>query len=185
MARGGTADRRYAEAAFELATAPGQPPEVADRWRDELDLAAGLIADERVARVLENPSLPWPERDSVIAKLLGDRISAQPLNLVRLLARRGRADLVGGVATEYRRLLAQSRGIAIATVTAAQALTDDDLASIRGRLEQMTGKSVDLQTRIDPALIGGVTVRVGDRLIDASVRGRLERLRNRLTAGAA
>lgn len=184
MARAGTASRRYAEAAFELATARGQAPEVAGQWREELDAAAAVTGDERVTRVLENPALPWPERDEMLGKLLEDRISEPVFNLVRLLARRGRIDLVAGVAAEYRRLLARSRGIATATVTAARELPQEDLDAIHERVREMTGGEVDLEVRVDPALIGGVTVRIGDRLIDASVRGRLERLRARVVAGA-
>jgi F-type H+-transporting ATPase subunit delta len=184
MARAGTASRRYAEAAFELATARGESADVADRWRDELDAAAAVTGDDRVTRVLENPALPWPERDEVLRKLLEGRISAPAFNLVRLLARRGRIDLLAGVAAEYRRLLGRSRGVATATVTAARDLSDDDLDAIRERVQAMTGGEVDLEVRVDPSLIGGVTVRIGDKLIDASVRGRLERLRARVAAGA-
>ena len=109
--------------------------------------------------------------------------SPPALNLVRLLARRGNLALLASVATEYQRLLNAKRGVVSAIVTSASPLTKDEDAAIRTRVAQMTGTTVDVQTAVDPALIGGLTVRIGDRLIDASVRGRLERLREQLLAG--
>jgi F-type H+-transporting ATPase subunit delta len=105
-------------------------------------------------------------------------------NLVRLLLQRGRLDLVGPIAGEYHRLLNVRRGIVSAVVTSATPLTADEDAAIRGRVAALTGTTVDVTTAVDPTLIGGLTVRIGDRLIDASVRGRLERLREQLLAGA-
>jgi len=88
------------------------------------------------------------------------------------------------MAAEYQRLLNNRRGIVSALVTSAMPLTKDEDAAIRARVAQLTGATVDVQTAVDPALIGGLTVKIGDRLIDASVRGRLERLREQLLAGA-
>jgi F-type H+-transporting ATPase subunit delta len=71
----------------------------------------------------------------------------------------------------------------MATVTSAVPLTPDETAAIRSRVEAMAGASVDLTTKVDPDLLGGLTVQVQDRLLDASIRGRLERLRAQLQAG--
>ena len=75
------------------------------------------------------------------------------------------------------------RGVVAATVTSAAPLEKDEVGEIAARLGSMTGQTVKLATAVDPSLIGGLTVRVGDRMIDASVRGRLERLRDDLVAG--
>ncbi len=92
--------------------------------------------------------------------------------------------LIPAIVGEYRRLLDRQRGVAAAIVTSAAPLSADETAAISARIEALTGTTVSLRTAVDPALIGGVTVRIGDRLIDASVRGRLERLRDRIVAGA-
>ncbi|HEY6058755.1 MAG TPA: F0F1 ATP synthase subunit delta [Candidatus Limnocylindrales bacterium] len=183
MARPVTSARRYAEALFELAGAPGRPKDTAERWREELRGAAEVVGDDRVAGALANPAIPWAERATLVERLLAGRVSNEVRNLVRLLAQRGRAGLSPAVATEYSRLVARSRGIASATVTSARPLTEPELAAIRERIESIAGSAVDLKEAVDPSLIGGVTVRIGDRLIDASVRGRLERLRERVAAG--
>ncbi len=179
MARPTTAARRYAEAAFELATRDGSH----DVWQKDLDTAATFLSGDDVMRVVGNPARPFAERRGVIDELIGSRVSKPARNLVTLLSERGRLDLLPGIAREYRRLLQRQRGIVTATVASAAPLTDDELAAVRARVERMSGSAVELETVIDESLIGGLTVRVGDRLLDASVRGRLERLRDQLVAG--
>jgi F-type H+-transporting ATPase subunit delta len=179
MARPISAARRYAEAVFQLATREGAH----DAWAADLTTAVELVGDERVAQIVSNPSVPLTVRSATLERLLGKRISPLALNLVRLLDQRGRLRLLPAIAAEYTRLLDALRGVVAATVTSAAPLEKDEVAALAARLEAMTGGSVKLATAVDPSLIGGLTVRVGDRMIDASVRGRLERLRDQLVAG--
>ncbi len=178
MARPGAAARRYAEAAFELAARDGSH----DRWAEDLRLAAETLADRQVAAVVDNPAIPLVEREKLLERLLGGRISRPAFNLVRLLTQRARIEVLASVAAEFRRLLELERGVVAATVTSAAPLTTDEVSAIERRVTELTGRSVSLTTAIDEQLIGGLTVRVGDQLIDASVRGRLERLRETLVA---
>ena len=179
MARPTSAARRYAEAAFQLAMRDGSH----DAWEKDLATTAELVGDERVARVVSNPSVPFHDRQATLERLLGKRISPLALNLVQLLDQRGRLRLIPAISAEYTRMLDALRGVVAATVTSAAPLEKDEVAALAKRLEEMTGGSVKLATAVDPSLIGGLTVRVGDRMIDASVRGRLERLRDQLVAG--
>jgi ATP synthase F1 delta subunit len=87
------------------------------------------------------------------------------------------------VAAEYDALVRESRGIVAATVTTPAPLSEKELAAVRAHVEQLAGANVELTTTTDPRLLGGLTVRIGDDLIDASVQGRLERLRGTLTQG--
>jgi F-type H+-transporting ATPase subunit delta len=180
MARPSTAARRYAEASFEIALRD----DALDAWADALDLAAALMADSQVAAALDNPAVPLQGRLAVVDRLLSGRVPPGALNLVRLLVQRGRIDETGKVAFEFRRLLNRRRGVVEAVVTSAAPLTQDEVAALRSRLAAMIEGEVDLQVRVDDALIGGLTVRVGDQLVDASIRGRLERLRAQLVTGA-
>lgn len=179
MARPTTAARRYAEAAFELALRDG----ALDVWRDDLATAADLVGDERVLAIVGSPAQPIANRRTLLSTLLDGRVRPQVANLARLLTERGRVDLLPAVASEYRRLLNRHRGVVDATVTSASPLAADETAAVRARVEQMSGATVELRAVVDPDLIGGLTIRVGDRLLDASVRGRLERLRDQLVAG--
>jgi F-type H+-transporting ATPase subunit delta len=88
------------------------------------------------------------------------------------------------VANEFRRLYNKNAGIVEATATSALALDDAEVAALTKRLEQLTGARIELERKVDPSLLGGIQVRIGDTLYDGSVRGRLERLRTRLAAGS-
>jgi F-type H+-transporting ATPase subunit delta len=180
MPRGGGAARRYADAIFELA----ERDNAFDRWRDDLRAAAAIAADERVTRVVSSPRIPLTEREQLMDRLLGQRLSKPAMNLVHILVQRGNLELVSAIGAEYQRLLNAKRGVVSAVVTSAKPLSADEDRAIRDRVAQLTGSTVDVQTAVDPQLIGGLTVRIGDRLIDASVRGRLARLREQLLAGA-
>jgi len=180
MARQVTASRRYAEAAFELATRD----DALDAWGAGLELAARFAAVDRVTRVVDSPAIPHAERLAAVDRMLDRRTPDGVRNLCRLLAERGRFETLPQISREYGRLLNHRRGIVEALVTSAEALTTEEAAAVRSRVEAMTGTEVKLETTVDPALIGGLTVRVGDRLLDASIRGRLERLRHQLIQGA-
>jgi F-type H+-transporting ATPase subunit delta len=179
MSRPVAAARRYAEAAFQVALAD----DTLDVWNEDLRYAAAVLGMSDVEQVVASPAVPLVERQDLVARLLEGRIQPGALRLVDLLVSRGRVSGMGRVADEYTRLLNQHRGIVMATVTSAVPLTSDETAAIRARVEAMASARVELQTVIDPALIGGVTIQVGDQLLDASIRGRLERLRDQLHAG--
>ena len=180
MPRPTSAARRYAEAAFDLASRDDSHEE----WDEDLRLAALLVGDQRVARLVDNPARPFRERDEIIGRLLEKRVSQQALNLVRLLAQRGRIELLPAVSREFSRLFDHLRGVVPATVTSASPLEQEQEDAIRARVEEITGGTVRLTSAVNPDLIGGVMVQVGDQLIDSSVRGRLERLRDQLVAGS-
>ncbi len=180
MARRDTGARRYAEAAFEVAMRDG----TLEAWRSELDVAAGIAGDQRALDILANPSVPIERRSTAVADMLGKRVSRPVLNLVQLMLRRGRIEYLPRVAAEFRRLDDDRQGITHAVATSATELTPDEVRALTARLEQSTGGRIALDVEVDPSLLGGLVVRVGDRLIDGSVRGRLERLRNQLISGA-
>ncbi|MEO6350641.1 MAG: F0F1 ATP synthase subunit delta [Candidatus Limnocylindrales bacterium] len=180
-----TTARRYAEAIFEIAERDG----TVDQWLQQLTAIAAAVSDPGVARRLEDPQVPQAVR---LDALLGGARSAggaggemlpQMGNLLALILRRRRVESLPRIASEFRRLYNRRAGIVEAIATSAAPLGDQELAALRSRLEQMTSGRIELQTKVDPSLLGGIQVRIGDKLIDGSVRGRLERLRNRLAAG--
>lgn len=172
--------RRYAEAAFQLAERDGNVEE----WLNQLGVLAAAVRDEDLVRRLENPQVPIDERLEAVHAALGSEAVPQLVNLVRLVLRRRRVETVTNISREFRRLYNRRAGIVEASATSAAELDAEEVAALRSRLEQMTGGKVQLDTQVDPSLLGGIQVRVGDLLIDGSVRGRLERLRNRLASGA-
>jgi F-type H+-transporting ATPase subunit delta len=170
------AGRRYAEAAFQLAERDG----AVDAWQRDLALAAGLAGNERVVRAVDNPAVPFAARREAVEKLLGSSVSTGARNLALLLAQRGRFAILPEVSAEYDALVRESRGIVAATVTTPAPLSAEELAAVRANVERLAGAQVELSAATDPALLGGLTIRIGDRLIDDSIQGRLTRLRGRL-----
>ncbi len=180
MAQRDTTARRYAEAAFEVAQRDG----TVEAWRSELDAAGEIAADDQVGRMLGNPAVALETRTEMAESIFGKTVSKPVLNLIGLMLRRGRIEQLPRVAAEYRRLDNARQGITLATATSAAPLSPDEVQALTARMEQLTGGRVELDLRTDPSLLGGLVVRIGDRLIDGSVRGRLERLRNQLVSGA-
>jgi F-type H+-transporting ATPase subunit delta len=179
MAKRDSSPRRYAEAAFEI----GLRDDTIDTWRGELDGAAKTLESGELEGTLANPAIPLDQRIAA-AEGVYESLSQPVRNLVVLLVRRGRIEQLPRVAAEFRRLDDRRKGIVHATATSAAPLDADEVKAIVARLEQITGGTVELETGIDKDLLGGVVVRVGDQLIDGSVRGRLERLRHQLASGA-
>ena len=155
-----------------------------EAWRTELDTAASIVSDERVGRMLANPALPLDQRVEMAKSIFGKSVSQPVLNLIGLMLRRGRIHELPRLAAEFRRLDNARQGITVATATSAAPLTQDEIRDLTQRLEGLTGGRVELDVQVDPSLLGGLVVRVGDRMIDGSVRGRLERLRDQLVSGA-
>lgn len=180
MARSRTSTpRRYAEAAFEIAERDG----TIEPWLQQLDNAALAAADPVTGRRLENPRVPLTVRLEALQSSLGSEMLPKVGNLLALVLRRRRVESLPQIAREFRRLYYRREGIVEATATSAAQLDEAELAALRSRLEEMSGGKVELETLVDPSLLGGIQVRLGDQLIDGSVRGRLERLRIRLEAG--
>jgi F-type H+-transporting ATPase subunit delta len=105
-------------------------------------------------------------------------------NLLALAMRRNRLASMAQVAREFKRLYNKRAGIVEVTATSALALDASEIAALTARLEKVTGGTIELATAVDPSILGGIQVRIGDTLYDGSVRGRLERLRARLATGA-
>jgi F-type H+-transporting ATPase subunit delta len=169
------AAKRYAIAAFELA----QEHNDSDAWLNALRQIAEFMGDPEVRRVLENTRVAQEPKQRLIEAALGD-LPALPLNLARLLVRKNRTALAVDIARQFEQLLEQQRGVSRARATTAVPLGDAERAALSRRLAQQTGGEIVLETAVDPELLGGVVVQIGDRLIDASTRMKLRALRANL-----
>jgi F-type H+-transporting ATPase subunit delta len=178
MARRETAARRYAEAAFELARADKS----LDAWGADLARLSEALASPQVEAVVRHPAIAFERKQELLRRVVGDGVSPQALNLVLLMIRRGRPKQVPAMVERFNELLRRERGVVRAEVRSALPLEDAEREAISERLRALTGDAVEINELVDPSLIGGIAVRIGDRLYDASVRSRLERLRARLTA---
>ena len=177
MARRDTAARRYAEAAFEI----GRADRSLERWeRDLVRLRDALTSDE-LRSLIEHPAVAYADKERVLRRVVGD-VTPEPLNLVLLMVRRGRPGAIDRMVDHFADLIRRHRGVTLAEVRTAMPLEDVQRSAVVERLHELTGDEIEINEVVDEALIGGITVRIGDRLYDASVRNRLVRLRARLTA---
>jgi F-type H+-transporting ATPase subunit delta len=170
--------RRYASAAFDVASVTGDY----DTWLNTLQEFARILQMPSAQIMFASPAVPTPEKRAALDKLLPN---TPPMvrNFFHILAERDRLAQVPGIAEALRDLINQRRGIITAEVTTAVALDADMQRLVAERLAAYLNRAPDkvtISSRVDPAIIGGVVARVGDRLIDDSVRGRLERLRSTL-----
>jgi len=177
MARRETVARRYADAAFEIGRADG----TLDVWERDLVVLRATLGDEELRRLVEHPAIPFADKERVLRRVV-EGVSPEPLNLALLMIRRGRPGAIDAMVERFAELVRRERGVSLAEVRTARPLDDDQRDAISDRLRTLTGDRIEMREVVDDTLIGGVSVRIGDRLYDASVRSRLERLRARLTA---
>jgi F-type H+-transporting ATPase subunit delta len=163
--------RRYAEAYFDLAR---EAKDIAG-WRAELAAVADALSSERVASALTNPQLSLAERTRLGLQLL-DGTSDTARNLARLLIERRRMGLVPGTLSHYDVLADREAGVVRAEVTAAIAVDARLEKEISDALAKKIGKSVETTVLSDPSIVGGLVIRIGDRVIDDSVRTHLQQL---------
>jgi len=148
--------------------------------REELaDLSRALADVPELSALLENPEIESHMKADVLDKVLG---GADELvrNFVRLVVEKGRGGEIGGIAAEFEALVAAEEGVLDVELTTAQELSDADFDRIRTDIEKKSGRKVQASRTVDPDLIGGIVLQAGSMRLDASVRGRLERLRQQL-----
>jgi F-type H+-transporting ATPase subunit delta len=172
------AHRVYAEA---LLAAAGEKGSIAEVREDFAAFADAFASTDELRDFLRNPQIePHVKRDA-LAALLSD---ADELvrNFLLLLAEKGRIAETDEIHEEFERLIAQEARVLELELTTAVELTDEEAAQVVGRIEEAAGRTVEATRRVDPDIIGGIVVQAGSRRLDASVRGRLNRLRQELTA---
>lgn len=166
--------KRYAQAAFAIAQDAG----TIAQWRSDLADIAAVLVDSEIAPLLADARVPLPRRLELVERTLD--IHPAALNLAKLLVSKGRSTDAGSVADAFNAMADNLDGVVDAQVTTAVELTGEQLQAVEAKLSASTGKRVRASTVIDPAILGGMVVRIGDRVVDGSVRTRLKRLRREL-----
>jgi F-type H+-transporting ATPase subunit delta len=171
------AHRTYARALFEAAKDEGRLDGVHEQLAD---FVATVDQVEELRAVLESPELDSRAKAALLDQVLGD---ADELvrNFVRLLAEKGRSGELDEIAREFEALVAQDQGILDVELTTAVDLSQQEFDDLVVRVGQASGRKVRASRAVDPDLVGGLVLQIGSRRLDASIRGRLERLRQELT----
>jgi F-type H+-transporting ATPase subunit delta len=175
-----TVARPYARAAFRHAAAQS----ALASWSALLGAGAQVAADERAAALFGNPKVPGTALVDLIAEVAttaGAPVDASARNFLALLAENRRLPLLPEIASQFEALKAEVEHAVDVEITSALALTDAQRATLSDALSRRLGRTVRLHEAVDPTLVGGAIVRVGDLVIDGSLTGRLARLEQQLS----
>ncbi len=176
---GSTAARNYADTLLSLSTTAGD----AAGWGRLLRQVANAISEDlTLQRFLESPRIPAEHKLGVLTRALGDRVPQLFMRFLQALVRNRRQTLIPSIADEYDTLLDASNGIVHARVTVARETSDEERTVIATRLSAAVGKTVVPHLQVDPAILGGVVIRMGDTVMDGSVRRKLSLLRRKMGA---
>jgi F-type H+-transporting ATPase subunit delta len=170
MAETRTIARPYAEAVFKLAKTSGSLP----AWSEMLQLLAAIAMDEQIKVLIGNPKVPPKRLGELLLGICGDKLTDEGRNFVLLLAENGRIEVLPEVSEMFEQLKTRHDGVLDAKVTSAFAMSDAQLKDLVTDLEARFKRKIEAKVSIDPELIGGVKVEVGDEVLDASVRAKLE-----------
>ena len=173
MAEAITIARPYATAIFRMA----KEQNALAAWSDQLALLAAIANDAQMKVIIDDPKLPSSELERMVLAIgTGGKLNEQAVNLVKLLIENNRLVIIADIAAAYEELKALDEGSLDAEITAAAQPTDAQVKTLVKQLETKFGKKIEVQVKLDPELIGGIKIVVGDTVIDASVRGQLQEL---------
>ncbi len=171
-----TIARPYAAAVFERAQETGQVAV----WSEALSLLAVIGRDSGLARLIGNPNVPRETLRDLVLQVAGPDLLPEAGNLVKVLAEKGRLNLLPEMTGLFEAMRTAQEGMRNVLVRTAFALTKGEQQALSSALAARLGGSVDLTVEQDKALIGGVEIRVGDMVIDGSIRGKLDKLATEL-----
>jgi F-type H+-transporting ATPase subunit delta len=177
MAEPVTIARPYAEAVFKLAAGSN----TLAAWSDAMANITGVVADTRVQSCISDPKVSKPQLEALVMGVLGDRLSGEARNFVQVLVQSNRLALMPLIRVHYEALKREQEGVLEATVISALKLSDDQVKQLVAKLEAKYQRKVTAQIETDATLIGGVKIVVGDKVIDATVRGKLDAMSAALT----
>ena len=169
---------RYAQAVYRIAEEENK----LDKWRQDLTAVARLTVDAHIKAFLENPKVHFKDKRNILAGKLGG-MNPLVLNLIYLLITKGKLSLLTDIVDEYELLVDRQQNIEQAEVVTAFTLSEQEEISLSQRLGKLVGKKVILKTKVDPKIISGMIVKVGNKLIDGCTRSKLSVLKKELSEG--
>ncbi|QSA96081.1 F0F1 ATP synthase subunit delta [Methylococcus sp. EFPC2] len=176
MSEVATLARPYAVAAYKRARETG----TAEQWSTALGLLAQVIAEPRIAAAASNPKAKKEQFVEAVLDLCGGHLDDEARSFVRILVANRRIGLAGAIRDQFEQYKAQDEGYVDVRVATAYPLEEEEHKQLAEVLKKNLGREPRLDVHVDESLIGGVLIKAGDRVIDASVRGQLQRLAKRL-----
>jgi F-type H+-transporting ATPase subunit delta len=172
MAEAVTIARPYAVAVYRLAKEKGAQA----RWSEMLAFATAVADNAQMRALSDDPNVFSDQVERIFVAVAGDKLDAAGINLIKLLIENGRLSLLADITRLYEDLRAQDEGVVDAEITAAVQPDDAQVKMLVSQLENKFKRKVIAHVNVDPEIIGGVKIVIGDTVIDASVRGRLQEM---------
>jgi F-type H+-transporting ATPase subunit delta len=168
--------RPYAEAVYLLAEEKNQ----ADEWSETLEFLNQVTSDKLLKQLADNPKISKEMLEKAMMGICQGQLNDEGLNFVKLLIKNNRLQLVAEITGQYEVKKAEKSGLLDVTVTSAFPMSGDDVKELTTSLSASFGKQVKISVEEDSSLIGGMVIRVGDKVIDGSLSGQIQQLANKL-----
>jgi len=173
MSRDTIVAKRYAKALFEVALEQKQVLEVEQELRT---VVIAITGDAEIGKFIESPNISEEAKQNVLRTSLDGKVSEPVLKTVLLLIERGRVELLEALLNDYVKIEGESLGIADARVYSTYALNDEEQEAVAREFGGRVNKKIRIENIVDPTLLGGLKVAIGDTIYDGSLAGKLERL---------
>jgi F-type H+-transporting ATPase subunit delta len=178
MAEISTIARPYAVAAYKLA----KEQKALAKWSEMLGFATAIVNDAQMNAYIQDPKVVSSDLEAAFLKVAGDKLNENGQNLIKVLVEYGRLSILPAITSAFEELKALDEGTLEAQIIAAAKPSAAETKDLVNRLEAKFGKKIEASVSVDPEIIGGIKIIVGDTVIDASVKGQLQNLAYSLTA---
>jgi F-type H+-transporting ATPase subunit delta len=176
MAELATIARPYAEAVFKLATEQNALPV----WGEMLKFAGAVMSDPAMQAAIDNPKLGADQKAALFLSVCGDKLNVTGRNFIKVLVEAHRIVVLPQIEAMFAQLKNAAEGVAEAQIVSAIALTDAQVSELKVVLEKRFGKKIEAFVSVDPSLIGGARIVVGDQVVDGSIAGKLQAMATQL-----
>lgn len=178
MAEISTIARPYAVAAYKL----GKEQKALAKWSEMLGFATAVANNAQMQAYIQDPKVVSSDLQAAFLKVCGEKLNENAQNLIKVLVEYGRLSILPAITSAFEELKAQDEGVLDAQIIAAAKISDKEVKDLVKRLETKFGKKITASVTVDPEIIGGIKIVVGDTVIDASVKSQLQNLAYALTA---
>tara|TARA_B100000029_G_scaffold495798_1_gene561225 strand:- start:1575 stop:2087 length:513 start_codon:yes stop_codon:yes gene_type:complete len=165
-----TLSRPYAQAIFDHS----------DGWTNDLGQLEAAMKEPNVKLLIESPTMAYKEKAEIFISLFEDQVEKKTINFIKVLGESKRLSLIPSISKEYTKLMANKEETSEVVVTSAYELTKEQKEKISSGLKKRYGDNISFATKIDPSLIGGFSTKNGDEVIDFSIKGKIEKLKNKI-----
>lgn len=180
MRKDDIASRRYARALFQVAKSLNRTEGFLEEFRE---LSKIMLENRELRDFLDYPNITNSEKKNVIQEIFKGRVDQEIIQLIYILLEHNRLERIRAIYYDYKYLVYKDKHMKIAYATTAVKMKDEEMDMLKNKLSQKYNCDIEIQNIVDPGVIGGVYLRVGDRIIDGTIKGKFDDIKERLLKG--